>query len=145
MEEAAELANYLPLLFRTPKQQEYIEFPWPAFLVYYMLTNENAVTQHRQAVPGRGGSSERHPRRPITPYVNLLSGERAATSLIRPIVHSLSVLVAHIQNCLGREMSLRRGLPTPSNGLGIVLPHPTTGGVHDTETSLSLPVPLLRC
>ena len=27
MEEAAELANYLPLSFKTPKEQEYIEFP----------------------------------------------------------------------------------------------------------------------
>jgi len=26
MEEAAELANYLPLSFKTPKEQEYIEF-----------------------------------------------------------------------------------------------------------------------
>ena len=31
MEEAAELANYLPLSFKTPKEQEYIEFLWDAF------------------------------------------------------------------------------------------------------------------
>ena len=51
MEEAAELANYLPLSFKTLKDQEYIEFLWDAFetnytnkkfqfafLAYHMLT-----------------------------------------------------------------------------------------------------------
>jgi hypothetical protein len=51
MEEAAELANYLPLPFKTPTEQEYIEFLWDAFqtnythgkyqfafLAYHMLT-----------------------------------------------------------------------------------------------------------
>lgn len=51
MEEVAELANYLPLSFKTPKEQEYIEFLWDAFeanythgkyqfafLAYHMLT-----------------------------------------------------------------------------------------------------------
>ena len=31
MEEAAELANTLPLSFKTPKEQEYIKFLWDAF------------------------------------------------------------------------------------------------------------------
>lgn len=35
MEEAAELANYLPLSFKTPKDQEYIEFLWDAFKTNY--------------------------------------------------------------------------------------------------------------
>lgn len=51
MEDATELANYLPLSFKTPKEQEYIEFLWDAFetnythgkyqfafLAYHMLT-----------------------------------------------------------------------------------------------------------
>ena len=51
MDEASELANYLPLSFKTPKEQEYIEFLWDAFetntthgkyqfafLAYHMLT-----------------------------------------------------------------------------------------------------------
>ncbi len=51
MEEAAYLANYLPLSFKTPKEQEYIDFLWDAFetnythgkyqfafLAYHMLT-----------------------------------------------------------------------------------------------------------
>jgi hypothetical protein len=36
MEEAAELANYLPLSFKTPKEQEYIDFLWDAFDTNYM-------------------------------------------------------------------------------------------------------------
>jgi hypothetical protein len=35
MDEAAELANYLPLSFKTPKEQEYIEFLWDAFETNY--------------------------------------------------------------------------------------------------------------
>ncbi len=51
MDEATELANYLPLSFKTPKEQEYIAFLWEtfetnyisgkyqfAFLAYHMLT-----------------------------------------------------------------------------------------------------------
>jgi hypothetical protein len=51
MEEAAELSNYLPLSFKSPKEQEYIQFLWDAFetnythgkyqfafLAYHMLT-----------------------------------------------------------------------------------------------------------
>jgi hypothetical protein len=51
MEEAAELANFLPLSFKSEKEQEYIEFLWDAFetnythgkyqfafLAYHMLT-----------------------------------------------------------------------------------------------------------
>ena len=51
MEEAAELGTYLPLSFKSPKEQEYIEFLWDAFetnythgkyqfafLAYHMLT-----------------------------------------------------------------------------------------------------------
>jgi hypothetical protein len=35
MEEAIELANYLPLSFKTPKEKEYIEFLWDAFETNY--------------------------------------------------------------------------------------------------------------
>jgi hypothetical protein len=51
MEESAELANYLPLSFKSPTEQEYIAFLWDAFemnytngkfqfafLAYHMLT-----------------------------------------------------------------------------------------------------------
>ena len=68
MEEAAELANYLPLSFKTPKEQEYIEFLWDAFetnythgkyqfafLAYHMLTMSFVyfnIWQIKQSVPG---------------------------------------------------------------------------------------------
>jgi len=67
MEEAAELANYLPLSFKTPKEQEYIEFLWDAFetnythgkyqfafLAYHMLTMSFVyfnIWQIKQSVP----------------------------------------------------------------------------------------------
>ncbi len=35
MEEAAELVNYLPLSFKTPKEQACIEFLWDAFETNY--------------------------------------------------------------------------------------------------------------
>ena len=37
MENATELANYLPLSYKTPKEQEYIEFLWDAFETNYTL------------------------------------------------------------------------------------------------------------
>jgi len=68
MEEAAELAHYLPLSFKTPKEQEYIEFLWDAFetnythgkyqfafLAYHMLTMSFVyfnIWQIKQSVPG---------------------------------------------------------------------------------------------
>lgn len=36
MEEAAELGNYMPFSFRSPKEQEYIAFLWDAFETNYM-------------------------------------------------------------------------------------------------------------
>lgn len=35
MDEAADLSNYLPLSFKSPKEQEYIEFLWDAFATNY--------------------------------------------------------------------------------------------------------------
>jgi hypothetical protein len=39
MEEAAELGNYLPLSFKTPKEQEYVAFLWDAFETNYAHGN----------------------------------------------------------------------------------------------------------
>jgi len=68
MEEAAELGNYLPLSFKSPKEQEYIEFLWDAFetnythgkyqfafLAYHMLTMSFVyfnIWQIKQTRPG---------------------------------------------------------------------------------------------
>ena len=68
MQAATELADYLPLSFKTPKEQEYIEFLWDAFetnhtrgkyqfafLAYHMLTmrfvyfNISQIKQTRSA------------------------------------------------------------------------------------------------
>lgn len=67
MEEAFELGNYLPLSFKTPKEQEYIAFLWEAFesnythgkyqfafLAYHMLTMSFVyfnIWQIKQAEP----------------------------------------------------------------------------------------------
>lgn len=37
MEEAAELGNYLPISFKSPKELEHIEFLWDAFETNYTL------------------------------------------------------------------------------------------------------------
>lgn len=68
MEESAELANYLPLSFKSPKEQEYIAFLWDAFetnythgkyqfafLAYHMLTMSCVyfnIWQIKQTRPG---------------------------------------------------------------------------------------------
>ncbi|MBX3148491.1 MAG: hypothetical protein KF785_17125 [Gemmatimonadales bacterium] len=68
MDEAAELGNYLPFSFKSPKEQEYIEFLWDAFetnythgkyqfafLAYHMLTMSCVyfnIWQIKQARPG---------------------------------------------------------------------------------------------
>ena len=68
MDEATELANYLPLSFKTPKEQEYIDFLWDAFdtnythgkyqfafLAYHMLTMSFVyfnIWQIKQTEPG---------------------------------------------------------------------------------------------
>lgn len=68
MEEATELTNYLPLSFKTPTEQEYIEFLWDAFetnythgkyqfafLAYHMLTMSFVyfnIWQIKQTEPG---------------------------------------------------------------------------------------------
>ena len=68
MEEAVELSDYLPLSFKTQKEQEYIEFLWDAFetnythgkyqfafLTYHMLTMSFVyfnIWQIKQSAPG---------------------------------------------------------------------------------------------
>ena len=67
MEEAAELGRYLPLSFKSPKEQEYIEFLWDAFetnythgkyqfafLAYHMLTRASPTSTF-----GKFGRSDR--------------------------------------------------------------------------------------
>ena len=51
MEEAAELANYLPLSFKTPKEQEYIEFLWAAIRWYEQPTIRPAAARSLEMPP----------------------------------------------------------------------------------------------
>lgn len=41
MGEVAELANYLPLSFKSPKEQEYIAFLWDAFSMTGLVERDN--------------------------------------------------------------------------------------------------------
>lgn len=43
VDRAAVLGNYLPLAFKSPKEQEYIEFMWDAFEMNYTHANYPAA------------------------------------------------------------------------------------------------------
>jgi hypothetical protein len=109
MEEAAELANYLPLSFKTPKEQEYIEFLWDAFqsnyeskkfqfafLAYHMLTMSIVyfnIWQIRQARPndfemgliGFGRDIEKLLLEATSPFVFSTVPERSILRLLKLI------------------------------------------------------------
>ncbi len=109
MEEAAELADYLPLSFKTPKEQEYIEFLWDAFetnythgkyqfafLAYHMLTMSFVyfnIWQIRQTTPkdfamgliGFGKDVERSLLEASSPFVFSTVNERSILRLLRLI------------------------------------------------------------
>lgn len=60
MEEAAELGDYLPLSFKSPKEQKYIEFLWGAFETNYtqvrsLSTSHSAESDFaQQGAPAEG-------------------------------------------------------------------------------------------
>ena len=109
MEEAAELGNYLPLSFKTPKEQEYIEFLWDAFetnythrkyqfafLAYHMLTMSFVyfnIWQIRQARPedfekgliGFGKDIEKSLLGATSPFVFSTVNERSILRLLKLI------------------------------------------------------------
>lgn len=57
MEEAAELVNYLPISFKSPKEQEYIALLWAAFELNYTRSKHAhhglrlCLLQHLQMQP----------------------------------------------------------------------------------------------
>ncbi len=51
MEEAAELDNYLPLSFKSPKEQEYIAFLWDAFETNYTTANTSSPSSPTTCSP----------------------------------------------------------------------------------------------
>ena len=109
MEEAAELGSYLPLSFKSPKEQEYIEFLWDAFetnytygkyqfafLAYHMLTMSFVyfnIWQIRRARPGDfekgligfGRETERHLLEATSPFVFSTVNERSILRLLKLI------------------------------------------------------------
>ena len=64
MEEAPELANYLPLSFKTPKEQEYIDFLWDAFETNRVRHYYAASTAPDHAQPARQSGGGRDEFRP---------------------------------------------------------------------------------
>ena len=109
MEEAAELGNYLPLSFKSPMEQEYIEFLWDAFdtnythgkyqfafLAYHMLTMSSIyfnIWQIRQARPkdfemgliGFGRDIEKNLLEATSPFIFSTVSERSILRLLKLI------------------------------------------------------------
>lgn len=109
MDEAAELGNYLPLSFKSPKEQEYIEFLWDAFetnyvhgkyqfafLAYHMLTMSFVyfnIWQIKQAEPkdfamgliGFGKDTEKNLLEATSPFVFSTVSERSILRFLKLI------------------------------------------------------------
>src|SRR5476651_1011176 len=109
MEEATELANYLPLSFRTPKDQEYIEFLWDAFemnytngkyqfafLAYHMLTmsfiyfniwqiKQTEPTDFGKGLIGFGKEVEKNLQDATSPFVFSTVNERTILRFLKLI------------------------------------------------------------
>jgi hypothetical protein len=109
VEEAVELGNYLPLSFKSPKEQEYIEFLWDAFetnythckyqfafLAYHMLTMSVVyfnIWQIRQTEPkdfamgliGFGKDIEKSLLEASSPFVFSTVNERSILRFLRLI------------------------------------------------------------
>jgi|GEM_PF-235501 len=107
MEEAAELLNYLPLSFKSPKEQEYVAFLWDtfqsnyengkyqfAFLAYHMLTMcfiYFDIWQIKQAEPadfekgliGFGRDDEKDLLSATSPFVFSTVNERSILRLLK--------------------------------------------------------------
>lgn len=109
MEEAAELANYLPLSFKTQTEQEYIKFLWDtfqmnythgkyqfAFLAYHMLMMSFVyfnIWQIKQAMPkgfaagliGFGKDVEKNLLEATSPFVFSTVNERSILRFLKLI------------------------------------------------------------
>lgn len=109
MDEAAELGNYLPFSFKSPKEQEYIEFLWDAFetnyshgkyqfafLAYHMLTMSCVyfnIWQIKQTRPsdfekgliGFGKDVEKNLLEASSPFVFSTVNERTILRLLKLI------------------------------------------------------------
>jgi hypothetical protein len=119
MQAATELAKYLPLSFKTPKEQEYIEFLWDAFesnyehkkfqfafLAYHMLTMSFVyfnIWQIRQARPddfekgliGFGREFEKNLWEATSPFVFSTVNERTILRMFKLIACDNSKIGAY--------------------------------------------------
>lgn len=109
MDEAAELAEFLPISFQTPKEQEYIEFLWDAFetnythgkyqfafLAYHMLTmsfmyfniwqiKQNRPDDFEKGLIGFGREIEKALMGASSPFVFSTVNERSILRLLKLI------------------------------------------------------------
>src|ERR1043165_7888459 len=109
MEEATELADYLPLSFKTPKEQEYIQFLWDAFetnythgkyqfafLAYHMLTmcsvyfniwqiKQTEPKQFAMSLIGFGKDIEKNLLQAQSPFVFSTVNERSILRFLKLI------------------------------------------------------------
>jgi hypothetical protein len=109
MDEAAELSNYLPLSFKSPKEQQYIEFLWDAFqsnyenkkyqfafLAYHMLTmsfvyfniwqiKQNEPRDFEKGLIGFGKDIEKELLGATSPFVFSTVPERSVLRLLKLI------------------------------------------------------------
>jgi hypothetical protein len=109
MEEAAELGNYLPLSFKTPKEEEYIRFLWDAFetnythgkyqfafLAYHMLTmsfvyfniwqiKQNRPQDFEKGLIGFGKDIEKNLLDASSPFVFSTVNERSILRFLKLI------------------------------------------------------------
>ena len=121
MAEAAELSNYLPLSFKSPKEQEYIEFLWDAvetnythgkyqfaFLAYHMLTMSFVyfnIWQIRQARPddfakdliGFGKDNEKELLGATSPFAFSVVNERSILRLLKLIACDNSKIGTYVK------------------------------------------------
>jgi hypothetical protein len=109
MEDAAELGSYLPVSFKSPKEQEYIDFLWGAFetnyshgkypfafLAYHMLTmsfiyfniwqiRQNAPDDFAKGLIGFGKDVEKSLLEANSPFVFSVVNERTILRLLKLI------------------------------------------------------------
>jgi hypothetical protein len=109
MEEAVELGNYLPLSFKTPKEEEYIRFLWDAFetnythgkyqfafLAYHMLTmsfvyfniwqiKQNRPQDFEKGLIGFGKDIEKNLLDATSPFVFSTVNERSILRFLKLI------------------------------------------------------------
>lgn len=98
MAEAAELANYLPLSFKTPKEQEYVAFLWDAytsncenqkyqfaFLAYHMLTMSFVYFNIWQIKQNKPKDFEKDLLKASSPFVFSIVNEHSILRLLNLI------------------------------------------------------------